>query len=177
MNELPQTPKPRREQVVRDAAGITGLGLITLGVGLMSVPWALVVAGILLVNLHLLEEGLSLDAVLLGVVPVVVGAFAYPAGNQMLNLARNGDGRDRPPMVMGGVLDDAFSGVLLISLGSLPFWAALLAVVQPPPPTAGQFLGTFVVALVSGFIGTAVFLYARNRTRDAYAIAADVIRP
>ena len=54
MSELQQTPKPaRREQAMRDAAGILGLALITLGVGLMSVPWALIVAGVVLLGLSL----------------------------------------------------------------------------------------------------------------------------
>lgn len=143
-----------------------------LKVPLSGILFALmIVGGIGLVNLHLLEEGLGPEVILLGVLPVVVGAFAYPVGNQMLNLARNGDGR-RPPLVMGGVLDDPFSGLVMLALGSVPFWLLLLLLLQPPPPTGGQLLGTFTIALVSGVLGTAIFLWARNRTRDAYAIAA-----
>ncbi|MFO1038933.1 MAG: multidrug resistance efflux transporter family protein [Geminicoccaceae bacterium] len=125
----------------------------------------LIVAGIGLVNFYLLRQGLPLEAVLLGALPVLVSAFAYPVGNQMLNQARHAPHAT-------GLVADPFSGLFLLALGSLPFWAVLLLVLTPPPPTGGQFVGTFVVALLSGFLATGLFLHARNGSSDPYRIAA-----
>ncbi|MDC0710709.1 multidrug resistance efflux transporter family protein [Stigmatella sp. ncwal1] len=143
----------------------------------LRVPWrgmlfiALVMAGIVLVNLQSWRGGMSMQEVLLGVLPVFVAAFAYPIGNQMLNAARNGTSSRIAP-ITSPVLGDAASCVLLLVLGSVPFWVGLLAVVRPPAPTSSQVLQTLVVALSSGVIATTLFLRARNAAQDAYSIAA-----
>ena len=62
--------------------------------------------------------------------------------------------------------------MLLLTLGSLPFWAALLLVVRPPPPSATQLGQTAVVALLSGVVATSLFLRARHLARNAYELAA-----
>ena len=52
MNE--QKPNPAiRQQRVRDAAGLVGLGCVTTGVALLSVPWGLIVFGTALLGLSL----------------------------------------------------------------------------------------------------------------------------
>ncbi|WP_225412448.1 multidrug resistance efflux transporter family protein [Stigmatella hybrida] len=143
----------------------------------LRVPWrgmlfiALVMGGIVLVNLQSWRGGMTTREVLLGVLPVFVAAFAYPFGNQMLNAARHGTSARIAP-IASPILTDAASCVLLLVLGSVPFWIGLLAVVRPPAPMPSQILQTLVVALSSGVIATTLFLRARNAAQDAYSIAA-----
>ncbi len=107
----------------------------------------------------------------LGGLPVLIAAFAYPIGLQMVWEARTG-GHAQIPYIVDPVLSDSFARVLLLTLGSLPFWLITLAVTQPPPPTAGQWGSTALVALLSGVIATSLFVYARHEARNAYELAA-----
>ena len=59
-----------------------------------------------------------------------------------------------------------------MTLGSIPFWIALLVFNSPPAPTSGQLLSTALVALLSGVIATTLFLYARHLCHQPYEIAA-----
>ena len=130
----------------------------------------LIFVGIVLVNLAQ-AVNVAWSAVLLGGLPVLVAAFAYPAGLQMVWEARTG-GHAQIPYIVDPVLSDSFARVLLLTLGSLPFWLITLAVTQPPPPTAGQWGSTALVALLSGVIATSLFVYARHEARNAYELAA-----
>ncbi len=69
-------------------------------------------------------------------------------------------------------LNDPFARVLLMSLGSLPLWLVLDAVLTPPPPSGELVLATALVALFSGVIATSLFLYARHLTRTPAELAA-----
>ncbi|MFN8486365.1 MAG: multidrug resistance efflux transporter family protein [Caldilineaceae bacterium] len=113
----------------------------------------------------------SWRTVLLGGLPVLLGTFAYPLGNQMVWEARHGQHRWLPH-ITDPVLENAVARVLLLTLGSLPFWSILLLVMQPPPPTGGQLLNTALVALLSGLVATSIFLYARHLAANAYELAA-----
>ncbi len=130
----------------------------------------LIFAGIVLVNLGEMRAENWQD-VLLGGLPVLVAAFAYPAGLQLVWEARNG-GRTHIPHIVDPVLDDSFARVLLLTLGSLPFWLLVIVLVQPPPPSAGQWMSTALVAILSGMIATSLFVYARHQARTAYQLAA-----
>ncbi len=132
---------------------------------------AAVFMGIVFVNAGHFREGLSLREVLMGVVPVLIAAFAYPTGNQMLNTVCH-DGLRRVPSSMLSVLNDAPSCVLIMTLGSIPFWLVLIAVSAPPEPAPIQWLHTALVAVSSGVVATSIFYKARNATRQAMAIAA-----
>ncbi len=131
----------------------------------------LVFSGIVLVNLEQRAETVRPQDFLLGALPVLVAAFAYPTGNQMLNAARHG-GHPRIPHIASPLLRDAPTCVLLMTLGSLPFWAILVLAVGPPPPEPGQWTQTALVALLSGVVATSIFYKARNATRSPYALAA-----
>lgn len=130
----------------------------------------LIFVGVLLVNVNEMTSA-SWREVLLGGLPVLVAAFAYPAGLQMVWEARSG-GHARIPHIADPVLGDSFARVLLLTLGSLPFWLLVIVVTQPPPPTAGQWANTALVALLSGVIATSLFVYARHQARNAYELAA-----
>lgn len=130
----------------------------------------LIFAGIVLVNAeHAGSAGMG--DVWRGALPVVLAAFAYPLGNQMVWEARNG-GHGRIPRIADPALDDRFAVVWLLTLGSVPFWLLLAAAARPPAPTPGQVASTGLVALLSGVVATTLFLHARHAAREPYEIAA-----
>lgn len=130
----------------------------------------IVFAGVLLVNVEQ-GEARPWSDILLGALPVLVAAFAYPFGNQLVWEAGRG-GLRWMPAIKDPAMVNAFSRVLLLTLGSLPLWAVLVAVTMPPPPSAGQVVNTALVALFSGVAATSLFLYARHLARSAAQLAA-----
>ena len=130
----------------------------------------LIFAGVVVVNLAQVQHA-TWRTVLLGGLPVLISAVAYPAGLQLLWEARAG-GHTRIPHIIDPALDDSFARVLLLTLGSLPFWLVLITLNQPPAPSTGQWLSTALVALLSGVVATSLFVYARHHARNAYELAA-----
>lgn len=140
----------------------------------------LIFVGIVLVNLE--HAALtSWNEVLQGALPVLIAAFAYPFGLQMVWEAReagrtiaagNPARRLRIPAIADPILDQPFARVLLLVLGSVPFWIILIAVTQPPPPSSGQMINTLFVALLSGIVASSLFLQARHLARSSYELAA-----
>jgi drug/metabolite transporter (DMT)-like permease len=130
----------------------------------------LIFVGILLVNLEHAKSA-HLREFLFSALPVLAAAFAYPVGNQLVWEARLGQ-HPRVPRIDHPILEDAFARVLLLTLGSLPFWAVLLLIASPPAPTGEQLFSTALVALLSGVVATTLFLYARHFCRKPYEIAA-----
>lgn len=126
--------------------------------------------GIILVNIEHASDT-DLRGMILSALPVLIAAFAYPIGNQLVWEARIGESK-RIPHIQHPILENGFARVLLLTVGSLPFWGLLLLFTSPPPPTNGQLLNTALVALLSGVIATTIFLYARNLSRHAYEISA-----
>ncbi|WP_419784942.1 multidrug resistance efflux transporter family protein [Pseudodesulfovibrio sp.] len=149
--------------------------LVLLGFGrrvpLRAIALTLVIfVGVVLVNVEQASVG-DLSTTLWGALPVLVAAFAYPLGNQMVWEARQGEHR-LIPHINHPAMDDAFGRVLLLTLGSLPLWIVLILVVEPPMPSTGQLVQTAIVAACSGVIATSLFLYARHRARNAAELAA-----
>lgn len=132
---------------------------------------ALIFVGILLVHAEQIEDAANFKDAFLGAVFVLVAAFAYPTGNQMLNAARHG-GYKWIPAVPHPPVQDAPTCVLLMTLGSIPFWILLWAGVRPESPNPSQWLHTAIVALSSGVVATSLFYKARNASHDPLAIAA-----
>lgn len=130
----------------------------------------LIFAGVLLVNVSQAETT-SLRAVLMGGIPVLVAAFCYPLGNQLVWEVQN-PGHALLPRIESPALNRPFAKVLLMTLGSVPFWLILILVCQPPPPAASQVMQTAMVALFSGIVATSLFLYARQLARDPYELSA-----
>jgi drug/metabolite transporter (DMT)-like permease len=130
----------------------------------------LIFAGILLVNV---EHAASTDfrTLVLSALPVLLAAFAYPIGNQLVWEARRSENK-KLPHIQNPILENAFVRVLLLTMGSIPFWIILLIWTKPPPPTTGQLLSTALVALLSGVIATTIFLYARHLCKTPVEIAA-----
>lgn len=129
----------------------------------------IVFAGVLLVNLSQ-GDGFRAAELLMGALPVLAAAFCYPIGNQLVWEA--GNGNRRLPTITHDLVANPFNKVLLLSLGSVPFWLVLLLWIQPPPPSTGQFINTALVALFSGIIATSLFLLARTKARKPSQLAA-----
>jgi drug/metabolite transporter (DMT)-like permease len=134
-----------------------------------GIAWlAVIVGGIVLVNL---DQRSATVAQMLGVAPVLIAAFAYPIGNQLVQEGRNG-GRGWIPALDDPISADASARVLLLTIGSVPFWLGVLALPHPAVPTTQQVIGTGILALSGTVIGTTIFLMARQRAgRDPNAIA------
>jgi drug/metabolite transporter (DMT)-like permease len=131
---------------------------------------ALIFAGIVLVNIEQAHTSLG-PASLYGIAAVLLGAVAYPLGNQLVWEARHGGGRFVPHLDHRA-LDQGRAPTLLLTLGSMPFWIVLVAVARPPEPSQGQFIQTGLVALLAGVIATSIFLRARSKAKNAYELAA-----
>jgi len=129
----------------------------------------IVFTGVLMVNLSHIDTA-DLKGVFMGGLPVLVAAFCYPVGNQLVWEARNGN--KNLPDIKSPYIDNPFNKVLLLSLGSLPFWGLLILVTAPSLPSSGQLFNTALVALFSGIFATSLFLYARGKSKRASELAA-----
>ncbi len=143
------------------------------------VPWRgvaftlLIFLGIVLVSLGQ-AQATPWQYVVLGALPVLVSAVANPLGLQLVWEAGAGQrlpGR-RIPHIVDPALKNPFTRVLLLSIGSVPFWLLVIFVTQPPPPGADQWINTALVALSSGVVATSLFLAARHQAHNAYELAA-----
>ena len=126
--------------------------------------------GVCLVNLSHIDT-FDLKALLLGGIPILIASFCYPIGNQLVWEAKNGDHKN-VPKIKSKLLNNAFNKVFLLSIGSLPLWFILLAIIQPEAPSNSQIMNTALVALLSGVLATSIFLYARNIAKNSNEIAA-----
>jgi len=125
--------------------------------------------GVCLVNFSQVTD-FNLTALLLGGAPVLLAAFCYPVGNQLLWEAQQGS-HSRIPQIRSQLLANPFAKVLLLCLGSVPLWLILLLLIQPPMPSPPQLANSALVALFSGVIATTLFLYARNQATNANELA------
>ncbi|MCP3900265.1 MAG: multidrug resistance efflux transporter family protein [Desulfobacteraceae bacterium] len=125
--------------------------------------------GVLIVNLSHIDLG-NLKALISGGLPVFFAAFCYPIGNQLVWEAKNGN--RFLPDIKDPLLENPFNKVLLLSLGSIPFWLILIYIISPSPPALPQIFNTSLVAFFSGVVATSLFLLARNKAKKASEIAA-----
>jgi drug/metabolite transporter (DMT)-like permease len=126
--------------------------------------------GVVLVNLSQVDTKDAAPSLLLGAVPVLVAAFLYPLGNQLVWEAKRG--RPGLPKVDADLLDNAFAKVFLLSIGSMPFWMLLFFFTAATSPSPGQYVNVALIALFSGVIATSLFLSARNMADCASKLAA-----
>lgn len=107
----------------------------------------IVFLGVLLVNLSN-GDWSDTNGLLLGALPVLGAAFCYPIGNQLVWEAQNGN--PSLPVIHDPLLENPFIRVLLLSLGSVPFWLVIIGIGRPGYPATGQLAATALVALLSG---------------------------
>ena len=114
--------------------------IILVGVVLIQIPHA---------------QSVDIRTLWLGIIPVIVAAFAYPLGNRkMMEL-------------LEGRLD-TFQRVLGMTLMTMPVWVgvAIYASVTVGPPSVSQLSQSFIVAVSSGVIATTLFFMATDLARD-----------
>jgi drug/metabolite transporter (DMT)-like permease len=131
----------------------------------------LIFIGIFLIQFYNKGSEFATRDIVYGVIPVVIAAFAYPTGNQLLNFAKHGN-HAWIPHIDSPLLKDAPTCVFLMTMGSIPFWILLLVVIGPPLPLKGQLINTGIVAVSSGIIATSLFYKARNASKSPYIISA-----
>lgn len=125
----------------------------------------LIIGGVLITQFdHMATDltTLSGQGLLLGFLPVLLAAFAYPLGNRKMMA------------ICGGRLD-TFQRVLGMTVASLPFWLllSLYGLNTVGGPSAGQLFQSLVVALCSGLIATLLFFKATDLAQsDAHHLAA-----
>jgi len=89
----------------------------------------IVLSGVLMVNMSYVEMS-DIKELLMGGFPVLIAAFCYPTGNQLVWEAKNGN--KYLPNIENPLLENPFNKVLLLSLGSVPFWLLLVVINTPP---------------------------------------------
>ncbi|MBM7661553.1 drug/metabolite transporter (DMT)-like permease [Bacillus mesophilus] len=116
---------------------------------------SLIFMGIIILQLENAENGLTLQLVLTGMLPVVIAAFAYPLGN-----------RKMMELYTGKL--DTFQRVLGMTLASMPLWIilAVTGYATVGAPSSGQIYQTLLVALTSGVIATLLFFFATELVKD-----------
>ncbi len=122
---------------------------------------SLILIGVLLIQIPQAQT-VSTKTLLLGILPIIIAAFAYPLGNR------------KTMEVLDGSLD-TFQRILAMTLLSLPVWImmAIIAFVTVGPPSTSQLIQTFIVGLSSGVIATTLFFMATDRARhDQGTLAA-----
>ncbi|MFS0861826.1 multidrug resistance efflux transporter family protein [Fredinandcohnia sp. 179-A 10B2 NHS] len=118
--------------------------------------------GIILIQLQEASEGFSAEMLLLGVLPVVVAAFAYPLGNRkMMEHCKNEF--------------DTFQRVLGMTIASTPFWLVIAGTGAATVglPSMDQVIQSFIVGISSGVIATVLFFFATELVKhDQSKLAA-----
>lgn len=120
---------------------------------------SLLISFVILIGIILIQipntNSLSMSAVFLGILPVVVAAFAYPLGNRKM--------MDH----LDGKLD-TFQRVLGMTIASLPAWIILVvfALFTVGLPSMNQVIQSLIVAVSSGVIATTLFFMATDRVRN-----------
>lgn len=120
---------------------------------------SLTISGIILVGILLIQipqaKSVSTESLLLGILPVVVAAFAYPLGNRKM-------------MEVCGGRVDPFQRVLGMTIASLPAWIilAVYALFTVGLPSSSQVFQSLLVAVSSGVIATVLFFIATDRVRN-----------
>lgn len=123
----------------------------------------IIFVGITLVNLSHFNIN-NLEELILGFLPVLLAAFSYPIGNQLVWEEKNKRKKANRDVK---VLSNAFVKVFLLTLGSFPLWIVLYFLTDTSTPNQGQFLSVALIALLSGVIATSLFLYARSHANTA----------
>lgn len=115
----------------------------------------LLISSIILIGIFLIQleeaKSLSLSKCLLGIIPVIIAAFAYPLGNRkMIKICNNNL----------GTIERVFG----MTLCSMPFWLiiSVFATISIGLPSQEQLLQSLIVAIFSGIIATILFFKATD---------------
>lgn len=120
---------------------------------------SLVISMVILIGIILIQiphaNDVSTGTLLLGTLPVLVAAIAYPLGNRKM-------------MELTGGRLDPISRVLGMTIATLPVWLLLAsyAVVSVGLPSGSQVFQSLIVGISSGVIATTLFFMATDRVRE-----------
>lgn len=104
---------------------------------------------------------------LLGILPVLIAAFFYPFGNQLVweeKKKRKELNKDIE------LINNTFVKVFLLCLGSFPIWIILYFTTDAIAPSENQYLSVALLAFFSGIIASSLFLYARSKANTSSKI-------
>lgn len=126
---------------------------------------SLLMSSIILLGIFLMQfeeaKNTTFLKTLLGIVPVIAAAFAYPLGNRkMMEVCNN--------------KFSTFQRVFGMTLCSMPFWIILAsyASLSAGLPSKGQILQSLIVAIFSGIIATILFFKATDMvSNDTHKLA------
>lgn len=120
---------------------------------------SLVISMVILIGIILIQiphaNDVSTGTLLLGTLPVLVAAIAYPLGNRKM-------------MELTGGRLDPISRVLGMTIATLPVWLLLAsyAIVSVGLPSGSQVFQSLIVGISSGVIATTLFFMATDRVRE-----------
>lgn len=120
---------------------------------------SLLISTVILIGIFLIQvpqaQSVSFETLLLGILPVIIAAFAYPLGNRKMM------------EICGGRLD-TYQRVLGMTIASLPAWIilAVYALITVGLPSASQVFQSLIVGISSGVIATVLFFIATDRVRE-----------
>ncbi|MGF2616505.1 multidrug resistance efflux transporter family protein [Rossellomorea vietnamensis] len=123
----------------------------------------LILSGVILIQWQQASGGVSREMMIVGILPVLIAAFAYPLGNRkMMELC-------------GGKLD-TFQRVLGMTVATIPFWLVIAAfgLTESGLPGTNQILQSFIIAICSGVIATTLFFIATDKAKGDQAKLAAV---
>lgn len=123
--------------------------------------------GITLVNLSHIDFD-NLEALFLGFLPILVAAFAFPIGNQLVYMEKIKRGKDKGEK---NLLNNTFVKVFLLTLGSAPLWI-ILSFTPTSTPTLSQHIDVAMISFLSGIIASSIFLYARSKANTPAKLMA-----
>lgn len=114
----------------------------------------LILVGIILIQIPNTDT-VNLQMIFLGILPVLIAAFAYPLGNRKMMEHLNGR-------------LDTFQRVLGMTVASMPAWILMgtYAILTVGLPSSTQVFQSFIVAVSSGVIATILFFMATDRVRN-----------
>lgn len=118
----------------------------------------LIFIGVTLVNISHFDMD-NTEMLLLGFLPVLIAAFAFPIGNQMVWEEKEKRKRDNGDI---SVIKNNFVKIFLLTLGSWPFWILLYLFSDAGIPSQGQYINVALITILAGIIATSIFLYARS---------------
>lgn len=116
---------------------------------------SLLMSLVILLGISLMQfeeaRGISGLKTLLGIIPVIVAAFAYPLGNRKM-------------IEVCGNKFNTFQRVFGMTLCSMPFWItiSISGVLSAGLPSKGQIVQSLIVAIFSGVIATILFFKATD---------------
>ncbi|MBC8015959.1 MAG: multidrug resistance efflux transporter family protein [Sporomusaceae bacterium] len=118
----------------------------------------LVISLFILIGVGLIQERETENAdfakLIIGILPVLIAAFAYPLGNRKM-------------MSICEERLDVYQRVLGMTIASLPFWLVLsfYGVTTIGLPSSEQVMQSFIVAIFSGIVATVLFFYATDKAK------------